>query len=132
MNYRPILVPIMVVVLIGCTSAATEKNPTPAPSEAEPLPTNTIQKTPTVQGPTPIPVQSGYEFPKNIDPAKWYLFYLHGKIIEDQGIPAISPDYGEYEYGAILNKLKSHGFTVISEQRPQNADVLKYARRTAE
>ena len=37
---------------------------------------------------------SQYFFPTSIDPAKRYLFYLHGKIIEDQGIPAVSPDYG--------------------------------------
>jgi hypothetical protein len=72
---------------------------------------------------------STYAFPDSIDPARKYLFYLHGKIIEDQGIPAISPDYGEYEYEAILEKLASYGFIVISEQRPKNADRTKYAER---
>jgi len=38
---------------------------------------------------------SKYSFPGSVDPTKHYLFYLHGKIIEDQGIPAVSPDYGE-------------------------------------
>ncbi len=57
------------------------------------------------------------------------MFYLHGKTIEDQGIPAISPDYGEYEYGAILDALSGYGFVVISEQRPKNTDSLEYARR---
>lgn len=55
------------------------------------------------------------------------MFYLHGKIIEDQGIPAISPDYGEYEYEAILEKLGGYGFMVISEQRLKNTDVREYA-----
>ena len=31
-----------------------------------------------------------YSFPANIDPDKQYLLYLHGKILEDQGIPAVS------------------------------------------
>jgi hypothetical protein len=73
-----------------------------------------------------------YAFPDVIDPSARYLFYLHGKIIEDQGIHAVSPEYGEYEYEAILEKLASHGFIVISEQRTKNADGMKYAERVAE
>jgi hypothetical protein len=72
-----------------------------------------------------------YAFPTSIDPTKEYMFYLHGRIIEDQGIPAVSPDYGAYEYEAILEKLASFGFRVISEQRPKNADGMKYAERAA-
>jgi hypothetical protein len=74
---------------------------------------------------------SMYVFPVSIDPAKRYMFYLHGKIIEDQGIPAVSPEYGTYEYESIVGKLSSFGFTVISEQRPQNSDGTKYASRVA-
>jgi hypothetical protein len=87
------------------------------------------------QKPTAIPSLAGdaelsiYAFPKTFDPAAKYLFYLHGKIIEDQGIPAVSADYGEYDYKEILQKLVSHGFTVVSEQRPKNTDVAKYANR---
>ncbi|MBN2501710.1 MAG: hypothetical protein JXB38_13090 [Anaerolineales bacterium] len=73
-----------------------------------------------------------YRFPDTIDPARRYLFYLHGKIIEDQGIPAVSPDYGEYEYAAILEKLASYGFVVISEQREANTDVETYAQKVIE
>ena len=75
---------------------------------------------------------SDFAFPASIDPAQPYLFYLHGKIIEDQGIPAVSPDYGEYEYGAILEKLRGYGFVVISEPRPMNTDSLEYAKKIAE
>jgi hypothetical protein len=60
-----------------------------------------------------------------------YLFYLHGKIIEDQGIPAISPEYGEYQYQAILDRLSGFGFEIISENRPKYSDALEYARKTA-
>jgi hypothetical protein len=75
---------------------------------------------------------SNYAFPNSIDPTKQYLFYLHGRIIEDQGIPAIDPIYGEYEYGAILKKLGGYGFVVISEQRPKNTDGKEYARKITE
>ncbi|MFN2198924.1 MAG: alpha/beta hydrolase, partial [Anaerolineales bacterium] len=72
---------------------------------------------------------SAYAFPESIDAAKRYLFYLHGKIIEDQGIPAVSPDFGEYEYGAILQELRDYEFVVISEQRPKDTDGVSYAGR---
>jgi hypothetical protein len=72
-----------------------------------------------------------YGFPTQIDPTKRYLFYMHGKIIEDQGLPAISPEYGEYQYEGILDTLESYGFVIISEQRPKDADGWEYARRGA-
>lgn len=72
---------------------------------------------------------SAYAFPDSINPAAKYLFYLHGRIIEDQGIHAVSPDFGEYQYEAILDKFANHGFAVISEQRPKNTDGTKYAGR---
>jgi hypothetical protein len=75
---------------------------------------------------------SRYAFPDPVDPARQYLFYLHGKIIEDQGIPAVSPDYGEYEYAVILQRLAGYGFAVISEQRPKNTDVVAYATKIME
>jgi hypothetical protein len=75
---------------------------------------------------------SRYAFPVSVDPTRHYLFYLHGKIIEDEGIPAVSPDYGEYEYEAILEKLSNHGFVVISERRAKNTDSLEYAKRAAQ
>ena len=82
--------------------------------------------------PSSTPDISRYAFPKSIDSTKQYLFYLHGKIIEDQGIPAVSPDYGEYKYQEILEKLGSYGFVVISEQRPKNTDAINYAGRIKE
>jgi hypothetical protein len=88
------------------------------------IPTSTSQQSPTLD-------ISNYAFPNSIDPAKQYLFYLHGKIIEDQGIPAIDPDYGEYEYEAILKRLSGYGFVVISEQRPKNTDSMEYAKKIA-
>jgi len=108
------------------TLTATEiPSPSPSPSPA-PIPiTETPQASPTSEW-------AEYEFPASIDPSQKYLFYLHGRIIEDQGIPAISSDFGEYEYAAILKKLREHGFVVISEQRPKNTDSVEYASRVIE
>jgi hypothetical protein len=91
-------------------------------------PSSTATYIPSIT-PTATSELSAYAFPESIDPAAKYLFYLHGKIIEDQGIHAVSPDFGEYEYEAILQKIADHGFKVISEQRPKNADGTKYAER---
>ena len=112
---------VTLFALTSCT--APHVSPQPA---SDSIPTMTLL--PSVTPPS-IPDLSVYAFPVSIDPSKQYLFYLHGKIIEDQGIPAISPDYGEYEYEAILEKLASYEFVVISEQRPKNTDGMEYANK---
>lgn len=83
----------------------------------------------TVQQPSPAAEMSAFAFPGQIDPTKRYLFYLHGRIIEDQGIRAVSPRYGAYEYREILEEFQRHGFVVISEHRGQNTDPYLYATR---
>lgn len=122
---RQLVVSILITsALIGCTNAPMETASTPTPdSLLNPPMTNTA----VLRSSTPE--LKGYQFPDSIVPAKPYLFYLHGKIIEDQGIPAISPDYGEYEYEEILESLSGYGFVVISEQRPKNTDAVEYARK---
>ena len=84
---------------------------------------------PAVPQPSSASRITDYEFPASIDPASRFIFYLHGRIIEDVGLPAVSPDFGEYEYAAILKTLEGHGFVVISEQRPRDTDAEVYARR---
>ena len=102
-------------------------------SETDSVPqASSIPSTSATPQPSPAFDISKYSFPESVDSTKHYLFYLHGKIIEDQGIPAVSPDYGEYEYQAILEKLSSYGFVVFSEQRSKNTDSITYARRIAE
>jgi hypothetical protein len=107
--------------LTGCGSAS-EKEVSPSTAPAATIVT-------AVPQPTAASRITGYEFPASIDSASRYMFYLHGKIIEDQGLPAVSPDFGEYEYAAILKRLEDHGFVVISELRPRDTDVDAYARR---
>jgi len=137
MFFKTISTRIAIIILLtssiaGCKSAQGEItiSATPVIAKTTPhSPTSSIIPTvspPQVSPPLDVP---DYAFPDSIDPEKSYMFYLHGKIIEDQGIPAISPDYGEYEYNAILEKLSRSGFVVISEQRPKDTDSVEYARK---
>lgn len=59
--------------------------------------------------------------------AEKYLFYLHGKILEDQGANASNPYFGIYKYNDILAAFRKEGFAVISEVRKKNTDVEQYA-----
>ncbi len=63
------------------------------------------------------------------DTAKKYLFYLHGRIIEEQGVRAVSGKYGTYEYEEILKALATPGNIVISEPRPKDTESLTYAAK---
>lgn len=59
------------------------------------------------------------------------IFYLHGKIIEDEGPNAESDRYGRYEYEAILDALGSKGHRVISEARKSETNPWEYAKKIA-
>ena len=122
---------LVISFLVGCQKAEEGLIPTLTPVDDV-----SVTVLPTI---TPIPKASPtlteieleeYEFPNSIDLTKRYMFYLHGKILEDQGIPALSPEFGEYQYEEILKTLQSYGFEVISEQRPKNANSWEYAQRT--
>jgi predicted esterase len=65
--------------------------------------------------------------PTKPDPAKTYVFYLHGKVVEEKGPHAVDPRFGMYDYPAILDALGSRGAVVISAQREQDTDVATYA-----
>jgi hypothetical protein len=58
-----------------------------------------------------------------------YIFYLHGRIIEDQGVRPTHPTFGVYEYRGILQRLAATGAVVISERRAANTGVSAYADR---
>ena len=65
--------------------------------------------------------------PAEIDPAASYLIYLHGAIIENEGVRPTHAEYGVYEYREILEVLAERGFVVISEARPPGTDGMLYA-----
>jgi pimeloyl-ACP methyl ester carboxylesterase len=67
--------------------------------------------------------------PEKIDPAEKYLFYLHGGVVQQQGVNAVSQHYGEYKFLDILDSLSHRGFNVISEVRPKEMDEVTYARK---
>src|SRR5262245_59341042 len=67
--------------------------------------------------------------PLNTDPNADYLFFLHAKIVEDQGIHPTSPKYGAYKYEEILNTFKNDGFIVISEARPKDTAPEPYVAK---
>jgi len=128
------VIPILVVAfLAGCAgpagdgegpvSPATEV-PTEMPPTPSPVPRDTANPT------SEADFLADFSFPAEIEPSERYMFYIHGRIIEDQGIPAVSDEYGEYRYEDILRTLQGYGFVVISEQRPKNANSMEYAQRT--
>jgi len=66
------------------------------------------------------------------DANKPFLYYLHGRIIEDLGPDnALSERFGKYEYTKILKTFEDEGFNVISEPRPKNTDVEDYSKKVA-
>jgi hypothetical protein len=123
---QTILLLLVAAFLVRCGLGSNVATNSPPPSLP---PANSITATPIAQPSSPVFDLSNYAFPKSIVPTQRYLFYLHGKIIEDQGILAVSPDYGVYQYQAILEKLSSYGFVVLSEPRPKDTDSLQYAKR---
>ena len=60
-----------------------------------------------------------------------YLFYLHGRIVEEQGAEAVSERFGPYAYEEIVQVFSDRGFTVRSEVREKDTDVHEYANRLA-
>jgi metallo-beta-lactamase class B len=57
------------------------------------------------------------DVPAKPDPRSRYALYVHGRILEDQGVGAVSPDFGLYQYETILQALAARGFKVIAERR---------------
>ena len=56
-----------------------------------------------------------------------YVFYLHGRIVENEGPTPAHEAYGPYDYPAIVDTLESRGAIVVSEIRPAGTDVNEYA-----
>jgi len=67
------------------------------------------------------------DVPPEIDLDARYMIYLHGAIIENEGVRPTHPEYGVYEYQEILEVFATRGFVVISEARPPGTDGMLYA-----
>ena len=69
------------------------------------------------------------DVPAIIEPGASYLIYLHGAIIETEGVRPTHPRFGVYEYEEILRTFAERGFVVISEARPSGTDGMLYAAK---
>jgi len=80
-----------------------------------------------------VPGAAGAEIlaapPDRPDPARMYLVYSHGQIVEGSDGRPVSAEFGPYEYAEILERLSHEGFVVISGIRAANADLEDEARK---
>ena len=67
------------------------------------------------------------DVPAEVDPGARHLIYLHGAIIETEGVRPTHPRFGVYEYEEILATFAERGFIVISEARPAGTARTAYA-----
>ncbi len=58
-----------------------------------------------------------------------HIFYLHGRIVEEQGKNAISEAFGAYEFDSIVEALKVEKSIIYAEIRTENVDVTEYANK---
>jgi hypothetical protein len=72
------------------------------------------------------------KIPDQVNPNQSYLFYIHGKIIETEGINAVSPEFGAYDFEKILANFADAGFNVIGEVRDSPPDPDLYAAHIAD
>ena len=100
-----------------------------------PLATACAQRAPNPQTEARVPPSPNAQgdlwrdVPQRVNANAKYLFYLHGRIIEEEGVRAVSPRFGPYEYEQILQTFVHKGFIVISEPRPRGTDVQQYASK---
>jgi len=71
------------------------------------------------------------DVPETVDPAKNYLFYMHGAWIEMRGLNRPHPHHGDYKYDEIVNSISRKGFFVISEARLERVGMYQYAKKVA-
>ncbi len=60
-----------------------------------------------------------------------HIFYLHGRIIEIQGINAVSEQFGPYQYSTIVDSLENTGAIVHAEVRSADTDFQQYCEKTS-
>jgi hypothetical protein len=85
----------------------------------------------TRPGPAASPAAADRGLPAKIDPRDRYVVYLHGAIVEGTDPRPVSPEFGPYEYEAILRAFEQRGFVVVAHQRPAGAAPGAWAERTA-
>lgn len=76
-----------------------------------------------------FPAAFAQDVPVYPDVAQRYIFYLHGRIIEDGDPRPIHEVWGLYDYPAVVRALRSRGAVVVSEQRQKDTDIAGYAAK---
>ncbi len=61
-----------------------------------------------------------------------HVFYLHGMIVQVQGLPAVSETFGPYLYNEIVDSLKASGYQVHSEVRAADTQFEAYSRKISD
>lgn len=69
--------------------------------------------------------------PTEFSADKYYIFYIHGRIIESEGPDARSPRFGDYEYREIVSALDRPNHVVIAELRSGDTNVFTYSHKLA-
>ena len=60
-----------------------------------------------------------------------HVFYLHGMIIEVQGVNAVSDVFGPYKYSGIVDSLNAAGYQVHSEVRTAKTDFNAFCQKVS-
>ena len=60
------------------------------------------------------------------------IIYLHGYIIEVEGIQPVHEKFGLYDFNGIVAALESNGATVIADVRSGEISVGAYSRKIVE
>lgn len=63
------------------------------------------------------------------DKSEHYVFYLHGLILENAGPRPVSPEFGVYDYPAILDALQGPDTKIIAAQRASGTGSFEFAGR---
>lgn len=58
-----------------------------------------------------------------------HVFYLHGMIVEVQGVNAVSDEFGPYKYEDIIDSLRTAGYRVHSEVRTTKTDFNAFCTK---
>lgn len=60
-----------------------------------------------------------------------YIFYLHGQIIEQQGLDAHSDRFGKYAFEEIVDSLKEITPNVVADVRDSNVHFVQYCDKVS-
>jgi len=60
-----------------------------------------------------------------------HVFYLHGRIIELQGVDAVSEQFGKYEYLSIIDSLKVTQANIHHNVRAADVDFQAFCEKTS-